>query len=129
MEPFDDQLPFISPPPGGPGSSSYQPFTNNEIAPPPPGIDWESMLLPAAENGTRVVPSGTVTDEGNGCYKEKGMGVNRVSGGRGKKVCRPRFAFQTRSENDILDDGYRWRKYGQKAVKNSAYPRYVNCWY
>ncbi|KAL8097596.1 putative WRKY transcription factor 43 [Apium graveolens] len=39
-----------------------------------------------------------------------------------------RFAFQTRSQVDILDDGYRWRKYGQKAVKNNAYPRnYYKC--
>lgn len=35
-----------------------------------------------------------------------------------------RFAFQTRSEEDILDDGYRWRKYGQKSVKNSKFPRW-----
>ncbi|KAL3814801.1 hypothetical protein ACJIZ3_016069 [Penstemon smallii] len=42
------------------------------------------------------------------------------------KPCR--FAFQTRSEEDILDDGYRWRKYGQKAVKNSNFPRsYYRC--
>ncbi|KAL0464853.1 UNVERIFIED_CONTAM: putative WRKY transcription factor 24 [Sesamum latifolium] len=40
----------------------------------------------------------------------------------------PRFAFQTRSEEDILDDGYRWRKYGQKSVKNSKFPRsYYRC--
>lgn len=39
-----------------------------------------------------------------------------------------RFAFMTRSEIDHLDDGYRWRKYGQKAVKNSAFPRsYYRC--
>ncbi|KAL1549801.1 putative WRKY transcription factor 43 [Salvia divinorum] len=39
-----------------------------------------------------------------------------------------RFAFQTRSEEDILDDGYRWRKYGQKSVKNSSFPRsYYRC--
>ncbi|XP_016196743.1 probable WRKY transcription factor 50 isoform X2 [Arachis ipaensis] len=43
--------------------------------------------------------------------------------GRMKKATRvARFAFQTRSVDDILDDGYRWRKYGQKAVKNSTYP-------
>jgi len=30
----------------------------------------------------------------------------------------------TKSEVDHLEDGYRWRKYGQKAVKNSPYPRY-----
>ncbi|KAG6438410.1 hypothetical protein SASPL_103352 [Salvia splendens] len=43
-----------------------------------------------------------------------------------KKVKRPRFAFQTRSSVDILDDGYRWRKYGQKAVKNNKFPRYTH---
>ncbi|QHO08797.1 uncharacterized protein [Arachis hypogaea] len=49
--------------------------------------------------------------------------------GRMKKATRvARFAFQTRSVDDILDDGYRWRKYGQKAVKNSTYPRvYLVC--
>lgn len=42
-----------------------------------------------------------------------------------KREREPRFAFMTRSEVDHLDDGYRWRKYGQKAVKNSPFPRYV----
>lgn len=40
-----------------------------------------------------------------------------------KRQREPRFAFKTRSEVDHLEDGYRWRKYGQKAVKNSPYPR------
>ncbi|KAK4774338.1 hypothetical protein SAY86_009273 [Trapa natans] len=45
-----------------------------------------------------------------------------------KKAKRPKFAFQTRSQVDILDDGYRWRKYGQKAVKNNKFPRsYYRC--
>lgn len=42
-----------------------------------------------------------------------------------KKIKKPRYAFQTRSQVDILDDGYRWRKYGQKAVKNNKFPRSV----
>ncbi|XVF13892.1 hypothetical protein REPUB_Repub09cG0008400 [Reevesia pubescens] len=45
-----------------------------------------------------------------------------------KKIRKPRYAFQTRSHVDILDDGYRWRKYGQKAVKNNKFPRsYYRC--
>ncbi|XVF16174.1 hypothetical protein REPUB_Repub10bG0008700 [Reevesia pubescens] len=45
-----------------------------------------------------------------------------------KKIRKPRYAFQTRSQVDILDDGYRWRKYGQKAVKNNKFPRsYYRC--
>lgn len=42
-----------------------------------------------------------------------------------KKQKEPRFAFMTKSEIDNLEDGYRWRKYGQKAVKNSPFPRYI----
>lgn len=45
-----------------------------------------------------------------------------------KRQREARFAFVTKSEIDHLDDGYRWRKYGQKAVKNSPFPRsYYRC--
>ncbi|XP_008389418.1 probable WRKY transcription factor 57 isoform X2 [Malus sylvestris] len=45
-----------------------------------------------------------------------------------KRIRQPRFAFMTKSEVDNLEDGYRWRKYGQKAVKNSPFPRsYYRC--
>ncbi|KAL1551113.1 WRKY transcription factor [Salvia divinorum] len=45
-----------------------------------------------------------------------------------KRIRQPRFAFVTKSEVDHLEDGYRWRKYGQKAVKNSPFPRsYYRC--
>uniref|UniRef100_A0A0D6R4C9 WRKY domain-containing protein n=1 Tax=Araucaria cunninghamii TaxID=56994 RepID=A0A0D6R4C9_ARACU len=41
-----------------------------------------------------------------------------------------RYAFKTRSESDILEDGYKWRKYGKKFVKNSPNPRnYYRCSY
>ncbi|XP_078155325.1 WRKY transcription factor SUSIBA2-like [Carex rostrata] len=40
----------------------------------------------------------------------------------------PRVVVQTVSEVDILDDGYRWRKYGQKVVKGNPNPRsYYKC--
>ncbi|KAJ7973091.1 WRKY transcription factor [Quillaja saponaria] len=45
-----------------------------------------------------------------------------------KKQREPRIAFMTKSKVDHLEDGYRWRKYGQKAVKNSSFPRsYYRC--
>ncbi|CAK9207135.1 unnamed protein product [Sphagnum troendelagicum] len=45
-----------------------------------------------------------------------------------KRVREPRYAIQTRSKIDVLEDGYKWRKYGQKAVKNSPHPRsYYRC--
>ncbi|KAG6405617.1 hypothetical protein SASPL_133209 [Salvia splendens] len=40
----------------------------------------------------------------------------------------PRIIIQTTSEVDLLDDGYRWRKYGQKVVKGNPHPRsYYKC--
>ncbi|KAJ0230008.1 WRKY transcription factor 13 [Hirschfeldia incana] len=45
-----------------------------------------------------------------------------------RKVREPRFCFKTLSDVDVLDDGYRWRKYGQKVVKNTQHPRsYYRC--
>ncbi|XAR58866.1 hypothetical protein NMG60_11014434 [Bertholletia excelsa] len=42
----------------------------------------------------------------------------------------PRVVVQTTSDIDILDDGYRWRKYGQKVVKGNPNPRsYYKCTY
>ncbi|CAI8591861.1 unnamed protein product [Vicia faba] len=45
-----------------------------------------------------------------------------------KTVTEPKIIVQTRSEVDLLDDGYRWRKYGQKVVKGNPHPRsYYKC--
>lgn len=95
-----------------------------------PQIDWASLLLSGAAVGSQQPVQGSLMNEEgeeNGASGSSGSSSKEKgkSTGRGKKVTRPRFAFQTRSANDILDDGYRWRKYGQKAVKNSAYPRFV----
>ncbi|KAJ6907993.1 WRKY transcription factor 16 [Populus alba x Populus x berolinensis] len=39
-----------------------------------------------------------------------------------------RVAFRTKSDLEIMDDGYKWRKYGKKSVKNSPNPRnYYKC--
>ncbi|XP_028772475.1 probable WRKY transcription factor 75 [Neltuma alba] len=64
---------------------------------------------------------------------DESLSRSKEQGGSGKKkgekkARKPRHAFQTRSQVDILDDGYRWRKYGQKAVKNNKFPRsYYRC--
>ncbi|CAI9768775.1 unnamed protein product [Fraxinus pennsylvanica] len=69
-----------------------------------------------------VAQSGSLT----GAKTEVKSGKNKGE----KKSRKPRHAFQTRSLVDILDDGYRWRKYGQKAVKNNKFPRsYYRCTY
>ncbi|XP_057486401.1 probable WRKY transcription factor 4 [Actinidia eriantha] len=54
----------------------------------------------------------------------------RVSGpaSSNRGVTEPRIIVQTTSEVDLLFDGYRWRKYGQKLVKGNSYPRsYYKC--
>ncbi|KAI9118260.1 hypothetical protein K1719_010592 [Acacia pycnantha] len=51
-----------------------------------------------------------------------------INNGIQKKEGKERFAFRTRSEVEILDDGYKWRKYGKKMVKNNPNPRnYYRC--
>ncbi|KAJ1285262.1 hypothetical protein BS78_03G266800 [Paspalum vaginatum] len=113
----------------------------------PPAVDWQSLLQQASlmappvpallqQAGLQLDQSGENDAGGGEAAGSSGGGkeltkANKGGAGRAgnkKKVSRPRFAFQTRSVNDILDDGYRWRKYGQKAVKNSAHPRsYYRC--
>ncbi|XP_076925707.1 putative WRKY transcription factor 4 [Bidens hawaiensis] len=47
-----------------------------------------------------------------------------------KMVSEPKIVVQTRSEVDLLDDGFKWRKYGQKVVKGNTNPRsYYKCTY
>ncbi|AQK84445.1 uncharacterized protein LOC107546771 [Zea mays] len=57
---------------------------------------------------------------------EKQM-IRWCEGGGGEKRL-GRIGFRTRSEVEILDDGFKWRKYGKKAVKSSPNPRnYYRC--
>ncbi|KAL2941481.1 WRKY transcription factor SUSIBA2 [Bienertia sinuspersici] len=56
----------------------------------------------------------------DGCYPETTLGSRAIR--------EPRVVIQIETEVDILDDGYRWRKYGQKVVKGNPNPRsYYKC--
>ncbi|CAN1157295.1 Probable WRKY transcription factor 24 [Linum perenne] len=125
---FDSNHPLLQLPFSSASSSLMQP--------PLPEIDWVSLLSGGGAVGQLLMGvNGYNNNEGyantsNNHTKDtkKGGGGSGGGGSTRKSAARPRFAFQTRSEDDILDDGYRWRKYGQKAVKNSAYPRsYYRC--
>ncbi|KAK1382085.1 WRKY domain-containing protein [Heracleum sosnowskyi] len=103
----------------------------------------ESGEAPVTPNSSVVLSSSTEAgdDEANNSKKsdKQTKGTGEDGGESSKKVSKPkkkgekkekepRFAFMTKSEIDHLEDGYRWRKYGQKAVKNSPYPRsYYRC--
>ncbi|KAK1432433.1 hypothetical protein QVD17_09329 [Tagetes erecta] len=95
-----------------------------------------SQLLPLQTSNTNLWAWGEVSE----IISNKILGVSRddhhlgVSGIKMKKlksrrkVREPRFCFKTMSDIDVLDDGYRWRKYGQKVVKNTQHPRsYYRC--
>ncbi|KAL3591658.1 hypothetical protein D5086_010298 [Populus alba] len=52
---------------------------------------------------------------------QNGVKKNKIEGGH-------RVAFRTKSELEVMDDGFKWRKYGKKSVKNSPNPRnYYKC--
>ncbi|KAI3974705.1 hypothetical protein MKX01_004434 [Papaver californicum] len=59
--------------------------------------------------------------------ENEGEGISAPPAGS-RTVREPRVVVQTTSDIDILDDGYRWRKYGQKVVKGNPNPRsYYKC--
>ncbi|WVZ98935.1 hypothetical protein U9M48_044305 [Paspalum notatum var. saurae] len=62
-------------------------------------------------------------------WRIDGGGGDGVSvAGNNRTVREPRVVVQTMSDIDVLDDGYRWRKYGQKVVKGNPNPRsYYKC--
>ncbi|KAM1386782.1 probable WRKY transcription factor 33 [Malus sylvestris] len=83
------------------------------------------------EQNSPISNSGGAEDENEPEAKRwKGENANDqayVSSGS-RIVKEPRIVVQTTSEIDILDDGYRWRKYGQKVVKGNPNPRsYYKC--
>ncbi|XP_050382152.1 WRKY transcription factor 71-like [Argentina anserina] len=85
--------------------------------------DQDSDKISKKDKQPQVVQS----EEAPGDHEDKSKQVNKAKK-KEKKQREPRFAFLTKSEIDHLEDGYRWRKYGQKAVKNSPYPRsYYRC--
>lgn len=56
-------------------------------------------------------------------YRKGGNENEGFSASASRTVREPRVVVQTTSEIDILDDGYRWRKYGQKVVKGNPNAR------
>ncbi|XP_050226373.1 probable WRKY transcription factor 3 isoform X2 [Mercurialis annua] len=60
-------------------------------------------------------------DEPNPKRRQTDVGTTEVALPQ-KTVTESKIIVQTRSEVDLLDDGYRWRKYGQKVVKGNPHP-------
>ncbi|KAK3421866.1 hypothetical protein EUGRSUZ_G02469 [Eucalyptus grandis] len=95
-----------------------------------------SQVTPAQFSGTsdseEVGDADTGADEGDEDEpepKRRSMEVMAPDAGSvHRTITEPKIIVQTTSEVDLLDDGYRWRKYGQKLVKGNPYPRsYYKC--
>ncbi|URD96429.1 WRKY transcription factor [Musa troglodytarum] len=96
---------------------------NNITAAPVSGRDQESNY------GTLEQLSGSSDSEevaeiriDEGDDNEHDAKRRNIAASSQRTLTEPRIIVQTRSEVDLLDDGYRWRKYGQKIVKGNPHP-------
>ncbi|KAJ3670780.1 hypothetical protein LUZ60_008206 [Juncus effusus] len=119
-------------------SSNYSAHNNNIGGPGTPNSSMSSSSSEAVAGDDCSKIDCAVKQEGDEEVKredcpqveegDKAKKVNKPRNKGEKRQKQQRFAFMTKSEVDHLEDGYRWRKYGQKAVKNSPYPRsYYRC--
>ncbi|KAJ8769682.1 hypothetical protein K2173_005285 [Erythroxylum novogranatense] len=82
-------------------------------------VSWNQLLWSGSSDGFRTGATSRNTSCSIKCKnkdkKTKMEVVNRV-------------AFRTETELEIMDDGYKWKKYGKKSVKNNPNPRnYYKC--
>ncbi|KAF9681969.1 hypothetical protein SADUNF_Sadunf05G0058600 [Salix dunnii] len=74
----------------------------------------QSMASPEQVPGGSSTGYSGATSRNNSM--QNGVKKNKIEGGH-------RVAFRTKSELEVMDDGFKWRKYGKKSVKNSPNPR------
>ncbi|XP_030530571.1 probable WRKY transcription factor 50 isoform X2 [Rhodamnia argentea] len=91
------------------------------------GDDPASMVHGAPAN-SYFYQSNEADDSIGSSSNPEGPSGPDAEGGKEKKEVKEKFAFKTESAVEILDDGFKWRKYGKKMVKNSPNPRnYYRC--
>ncbi|MCO5598291.1 hypothetical protein L7F22_052383 [Adiantum nelumboides] len=117
--------PPVSPPsqaldvPSSPSSSASELHNASSSFTPPP-LSADNKNDTTNERGDATLQATAPTDNTPPLKKQRRKGQKRVR--------EARVALLTKSEVEHLEDGYRWRKYGQKAVKNSPHPRsYYRC--
>ncbi|MCO5580595.1 hypothetical protein L7F22_034465 [Adiantum nelumboides] len=117
--------PPVSPPsqpldvPSSPSSSASELHNASSSFTPPP-VSADNINDTTDERGDATLQATAPTDSTPPLKKQRRKGQKRVR--------EARVALLTKSEVEHLEDGYRWRKYGQKAVKNSPHPRsYYRC--
>ncbi|KAK4801349.1 hypothetical protein SAY86_021836 [Trapa natans] len=87
-----------------------------------------TMQTSGSINNEEVNDAGTITIGDDDEPHPKRRNLEAASSAAPRTVAEGKIVLQTRSEVDLLDDGYRWRKYGQKVVKGNPHPRsYYKC--
>lgn len=77
------------------------------------------------EEGSKVVEG---DDDEPRSKRRKNENQSNEAGLLGESVQDPHVIVHGSTDSEILDDGFRWRKYGQKHVKGNPYPRsYYRC--
>ncbi|GKV24484.1 hypothetical protein SLEP1_g34092 [Rubroshorea leprosula] len=90
--------------------------------------DYQPAVINSGFTGNPVNQENTVNETGGISSLHEGPNNRESEGRRVEGKVRERLAFRTRSEVEVLEDGYKWRKYGKKKVKNSPNPRkYYGC--
>ncbi|KAJ8565343.1 hypothetical protein K7X08_007919 [Anisodus acutangulus] len=80
--------------------------------------------ISGSSEGEEVGDAETIADQNDEREsKWRAIEVQTSEADSSRTVTEPKIIVQTTSEVDLLDDGYRWRKYGQKVVKGNPYPR------
>nr|GMD54228.1 probable WRKY transcription factor 51 isoform X2 [Ipomoea batatas]GME11156.1 probable WRKY transcription factor 51 isoform X2 [Ipomoea batatas]GME15382.1 probable WRKY transcription factor 51 isoform X2 [Ipomoea batatas] len=87
--------------------------------PPPPTIVQEKSSTTSASSGSSGFDGMMPTT-----YPKQEVNSMRQMVNTTKAKERHSIAFRTKTELEILDDGYKWRKYGKKKVKSNSNPRF-----
>ncbi|ESW09582.1 hypothetical protein PHAVU_009G138900 [Phaseolus vulgaris] len=83
--------------------------------------ETESSEKATSSDASHGFGDATSTSTNNIKCKNKGLK-------RRKAEVSQSITLRTRSQLEIMDDGYKWRKYGKKTVKNNSNPRnYYKC--
>ncbi|XP_024007086.1 probable WRKY transcription factor 51 isoform X2 [Eutrema salsugineum] len=96
------------------------------------GCNTLGLFHDETSSPTSIVSSETFTGESGGSGSATTT-LSKKESTRGSKDGETkemghRVAFRTRSKIDVMDDGYKWRKYGKKSVKNNTNKRnYYKC--
>ncbi|KAL1191811.1 WRKY transcription factor 1 [Cardamine amara subsp. amara] len=117
-------------------SSGSSVQTHRQTEPPKVHGGLHVTVIPSAEDvkktdisqSSRIKSDNTHKDIDSSASKRRKKGGNIEPSPVERTTNESRNVVHTQTMFDIVNDGYRWRKYGQKSVKGSPYPRsYYRC--